>query len=270
MGYDLQMHQKMLAVAVLASALALPAIPAVAQTGGTRTGTISGRIVLKGPAPANPIIRMGADPMCGRMNPGKRPVQEIVIAGAGGGLANAFVHVTGAVPAGAGTAQQGVLAQKHCIYAPRGIGVRAGQPLSIRNDDNLMHNVHGISNKGQEFNVSQPKAGMVYKATLQKEEVMVHVKCDVHSWMNAYIGVVPHSLYAVSDGAGAFTIANVPPGRRTVSVWHERYGELTGTVDVKAGQTATLELSYPGATKTAAAHVRELVVPAEEIGRAHV
>jgi hypothetical protein len=81
--------------------------------------------------------------------------------------------------------------------------------------------------------------------------------------MNAYIGVVPNSLYAVTDGNGSFTIANVPPGKRTVSVWHERYGVLTGTVDVKAGQKATLELTYPGAAKKAAADVRELVVPAE-------
>ena len=255
------MHQKMLTAALLAAAIGLTAIHAGAQAPGT--GTIVGHIMLKGPAPANPIIRMGADPMCGRMNTGKRPLQEIVVTGANGGLANAFVHVTGAFPAAAGGAQQVVLDQKNCLYTPRVVGVRAGQAVSIRNGDNLMHNVHGISTKGQEFNTSQPKAGMVYTATLKKEEVMVHVKCDIHSWMNAYIGVVPNSFYAVTDGSGAFTIANVPAGKRRVSVWHERYGELTGTVDVKAGQKATLGLSYPGAAKTAAAPVRELIVPAE-------
>jgi plastocyanin len=259
-GYDLSMHQKMLGALVLASAVALATAPATAQTAGT--GTITGHIKLKGPAPANPTIRMGADPKCGQMNPGKRPVQNIVSVAPDGGLANAFVHVTGAVPGGGGT-QQAVLDQKNCLYSPRVIGVRAGQAVSIRNDDNLMHNVHGLSTKGQEFNTSQPKAGMVYMATLKKEEVMVHVKCDIHSWMNAYIGVVPNSFYAVSDGSGVFTIPNVPAGKRTVSVWHERYGELMGTVDVKAGQKATLELSYPGTAKAAASHVRELVVPAE-------
>jgi len=253
------MDQKIFAALLLAAAVGLTVAPARAQG----TGTIVGHIKIKGPAPANPIIRMGADPMCGRMNAGKRPLQEIVVAGPDGSLANAFVHLTGGFPAAAGAPQTVVLEQKNCLYSPRVIGVRTGQAVSIRNDDNLMHNVHGLSTKGQEFNTSQPKTGMVYTATLKNEEVMVHVKCDVHAWMNAYIGVVPHSFYAVTDGAGAFTIANVPPGKRTVSVWHERYGQLTGTVDVKAGQKATLELTYPGANQAAATGVREIVVPAD-------
>ena len=253
------MHPKIFAAALLAAATVLTAVPAGAQG----TGTIVGRIKLKGLPPANPLIRMGADPKCGAMNKGTRPVQNIVTVGADGGLTNAFVHVTGAVPGSAGGAQQAMLVQKNCLYSPRVIGVRAGQAVSIRNDDDLMHNLHGLSTKGQEFNTSQPKAGMVYMATLKQDEVMVHVKCDVHSWMNAYIGVVPNSLYAVTDGSGAFTIANVPAGKRTVSVWHERYGQLTGTVDVKPGQKAALELAYPGANQKAAAPIREIVVPAD-------
>ena len=253
------MDQTIFAAALLAAATVLTAVPVSAQG----TGTIVGHITITGRATANPIIRMGADPMCGRMNAGHRPVQEIVVAGADGSLSNAFVHLNGAFPAAAGAPQTVVLTQKNCLYNPRVIGVRAGQAVSIRNDDNLMHNVHGLSTKGQEFNTSQPTAGMVYIATLKNEEVMVHVKCDVHAWMNAYIGVVPNSFYAVTDGAGAFTIANVPAGKRTVSVWHERYGQLTGTVDVKPGQKATLELAYPGANQKAAADIREIVVPAD-------
>jgi len=252
------MKHALLAVVMLASAAYLTTV----STGAQGTGTIAGHIKIKGPASANPLIRMGADPMCGKMNAGNRPRQEIVIAGADGSLANAFVHVTGNVPAAAGGGQPAVLAQKNCLYQPRVIGVRAGQPVSIRNDDNLMHNVHGLSMKRQEFNTSQPKAGMVYMATLKNEEVMVHVKCDIHAWMNAYIGVVNNPYYAVTDMSGAFTIANVLAGKRTVSVWHERYGQLTGTVDVKPGQTATLELMYSGTNQSADA-VRELIVPAD-------
>jgi plastocyanin len=243
----------------LAAAFCLTAAYASAQN----TGTIVGHIKLNGPGSANPIIRMGADPMCGKMNSGKRPVQEIVRMGPNGTLANAFVYVTGNVPGGTGGAQPVVLEQKNCLYSPRVIGVRVGQTVSIRNNDNLMHNVHGLSTKGQEFNTSQPKAGMVYMATLKKEEIMVHVKCDVHAWMNAYIGVAPNPFFAVTDDMGAFTIANVPAGKRTVSVWHERYGMLTGTVDVKAGQMATLELAFSPNAPARKAEVRELVVPGD-------
>src|SRR5213075_2931958 len=167
------MQHKLCVAALLAAALCLTADHASAQT----TGTIVGHIRLKGPGSANPVIRMGADPMCGKMNAGKRPLQEIVKMGPDGTLVNAFVYVTGNVPAAAGGNKNPpvVLEQKDCLYSPRVVGVQAGQPVSIRNDDNLMHNLHGLSDKGQEFNTSQPKAGMVYMAVLKKEEVMVHV-----------------------------------------------------------------------------------------------
>jgi hypothetical protein len=81
--------------------------------------------------------------------------------------------------------------------------------------------------------------------------------------MNAYIGVAPNPFYAVTDGNGSFTIANVPAGKRTVSVWHERYGMLTGTVDVKPGQMATLELAFSPNAPARKTAVRELVVPGD-------
>ena len=76
---------------------------------------------------------------------------------------------------------------------------------------------------------------MVFKFELKAEEVMLHIKCDVHPWMVGYMGVVTHPYFAVTDATGAFTIANVPAGKQTVQVWHELYGPLTQTVDVKVG-----------------------------------
>ena len=42
---------------------------------------------------------------------------------------------------------------------------------------------------------------------------MVPFKCDVHNWMNAWVGVLDHPFYAVSGSGGAFDI------RRTAA-WH--------------------------------------------------
>jgi hypothetical protein len=77
---------------------------------------------------------------------------------------------------------------------------------------------------------------------------MLHVKCDVHRWMNEYIGVVDHPYFAVSDRSGAFTIQGVPPGEHTLVAWHEKYGPLRQQVGVEAGATAAVELTYPGET----------------------
>ncbi len=59
----------------------------------------------------------------------------------------------------------------------------------------------------------------------------------MHPWMTAYIGVVPHPFFAVTGSDGRYTLADVPPGRYTLEVWHERFGRQTVQARV-AGQTA--------------------------------
>jgi hypothetical protein len=139
--------------------------------------------------------------------------------------------------------------------------MQVGQTLQIKNSDSLLHNVHSLSTRGNAFNVSQPQAGMVYKVQLKNPDVIMRIKCDVHSWMTAYIGVEPHPYFATSGEHGAFRIGGVPAGRFSIRTWHERYGQLMQTVIVKAGQTTSIELSYTGNEKPAAARVHDLTLP---------
>ena len=232
-----------------------------AQAAGT--GIIAGRVRLAGPSPGNPIIRMGVDPKCGSLNSGTRRLQEIVLRGPNGGLANAFVDLEGAFPASPLPKDVVTLDQRNCIYAPRVVGARVGQTLQVRNGDPLIHNVHGLSAGGNAFNFSQPSAGMVRNVELKTRDVMLRVKCDIHSWMVAYVGVEPHPYFAVSGADGAFTIAGVPPGRRTVRVWHERYGQLTQTVTVTAGKKSDVEINYTGTEKPTGARLQDLTIPGD-------
>jgi hypothetical protein len=231
----------------------------VAQT--PKTGVIEGRVRLAGPAPANPIIRMGADPMCSRQYAGKRAVQEFVIRTADGGLVNAFVDLEGKFPPAKPGAEPVTLDQRGCLYAPRVLGMQVGQTLQIKNSDSLLHNVHSLSTRGNAFNVSQPQAGMIYKVPLKNPDVIMRIKCDVHSWMIAYLGVEPHAYFATSGDHGAFRIAGVPAGRYSIRTWHERYGQLTQAVVVKAGQTSTVEISYTGKEQPATARVQDVTLP---------
>src|SRR5438067_3150519 len=217
------------------------------------TGTIKGHVRLDGKLPGNPIIRMGMDPMCSKMNAGKRILQEYVVATVDGSLANVFVRLQGNVPQSPVATQPVVIDQRGCVYAPRVVGVRVGQVLQIKNSDALTHNVHGLSGKDNSFNVGQSAAGMVYQWKAKNEEVMLHVKCDIHNWMNAYIGVVTNPYFAVSDTTGTFQIERVPAGTYTLQAWHERFGPLTKTVTVKAGAVATVDFAYTGDEKPAAA-----------------
>lgn len=232
--------------------------PIAAQGGAT--GTITGRVRLQGPAPPNAVIRMGADPRCSRATRGQRITQDVVLRSADGGLANAFVHLEGKFPATPAPAEPVTIDQHNCLFVPRVAGARVGQTLQITNSDPTAHNVHSVSQTNG-FNTSQPKQGMVYKVQLKTSEVMIRIRCDIHSWMTTYVGVIPHPYFAVSGADGTFTIARVPAGRHTIAIWHEAYGTLTRTVEVKPGGTATVEFSYTGKEKPASTALKELVIP---------
>jgi plastocyanin len=219
---------------------------AIASMPTGKGGTISGHIAVTGKVPGNPIIRMGMDPMCAKLNEGKRPVQEIVVAGADGSLANVFVSVQGSFPATPVPAQPVTIDQRGCMYVPRVVGAQVGQTLQVRNSDELLHNVHSTSSRGNAFNFSQPKAGIVQELRLKDPEIMMRVTCDVHRWMTAFVGVVSHPYFATSGVRGTFTIANVPPGTHTIQVWHELFGVVTQTVKVTEGSTSTVEFTYDG------------------------
>ena len=79
--------------------------------------------------------------------------------------------------------------------------------------------------------------------------------------MTAYIGVVSHPYFAVSDTGGTFAIASVPAGTYTIQAWHERYGSLARPVRVTAGTTTTVDIPYTGAEKPSTAGFRDLLVP---------
>ena len=215
---------------------------AAAQTGGR--GTIRGHVRLLGELPGNPVIRMTRDPMCARITAGKRVIQETVLAALDGSMANVFVHLTGSFPETPVPTEPVTIDQRGCMYTPRVVGVRVGQVLHVRNSDNLLHNVHALSGRGQGFNVGQPLAGMVNRFSLKQEETMLKLSCDVHTWMRAYIGVVTHPYFTVTGNGGTFEIANVPAGSQTIQAWHEQYGPLEKTVQVKPGGATSVDFSF--------------------------
>ena len=221
----------------------------VGVIGQTSLGAIKGHIVLTGKAPGNPVIRMGVDPKCSALNAGHRVIQESAMVTADGSVANVFVRLDGTFPKTAVPSDPVVIDQRACIYRPRVIGMRVGQPLQLRNGDDLLHNVHSSSAVGNSFNVGQPKAGIVFTFTPKAEEVMLPLGCDVHRWMTAYIGVVSHPYFAVTGADGTFTIGKVPAGTYTIKTWHERFGELSKKVTVKPGATATIDFSYTSAAR---------------------
>ncbi len=73
---------------------------------------------------------------------------------------------------------------------------------------------------------------------------MIPVKCNVHPWMRAYIGVVSHPFFAVTGDDGTFTIKGLPPGTYTLEAWHEKYGNQDIQVTVAPKESKTLDITY--------------------------
>ena len=127
---------------------------------------------------------------------------------------------------------------------PHVVGVRVGQPLEIENSDPTLHNIHAMSKVNQEFNNGQPIQGMKMTHAFTQKEVMIPFKCDVHGWMNAYVGVLDHPFYAVTGADGSFSLKGLPPGTYTIEAWHEKLGTQTQTVTVAATETKDVAMTF--------------------------
>jgi plastocyanin len=168
------------------------------------------------------------------------------VVGADKGLANVFVYIKQGAQKTPATGEGPTLDQTGCMYEPYVMGVVTGQKFKIRNSDSLLHNVHATPKPGgnKEFNFAQVSKGQVNEKAFEAPEVLVRMKCDVHPWMFAYVGVVDHPYFAVTDKDGNFTIKNVPPGKYTVEAIHQKSGPGK-TAEVEAGKSVNFEFEVP-------------------------
>lgn len=202
---------------------------------------IKGAVSFKGKAAAAKPIDMSSDPKCKKMSPDAKSNDLVVN---GGKVQDVFVYVKN--PPKKKYKPNGVakLDQKGCRYTPKVLGVMKKQKIEIINSDPTLHNVHAFAKRG-EFNQAMPKQGQKITKKFKKEQVMVPVKCDVHSWMEAYIGVLEHPFFATTGENGSFEIPtkDLADGEYEVAFWHKKLGEKTAKVKV-AGGNGTLDFSY--------------------------
>lgn len=207
-------------------------------------GTVSGTISFTGAAPEPEPLDMSEEPECADAYGDEGPTRERVVV-QDGRLGNVFVYVREGLqrdfPA---PGEPVVLDQEDCRYDPHVLGIQAGQPLTIRNSDPVLHNVNTQPERNRGFNISQPQAGMETERQFSAPEVMIPVRCDVHGWMEAYIGVTGHPYYAVTGPDGSFELENLPAGDYVIEAWHEQYGTQTQNVTVVAQETSEIEFGF--------------------------
>ena len=202
--------------------------------------TIAGKVIFAGTPPPARVIDMAAVPACVNANKGGPPKSEEVVVNPNGTLKNAFVWVKSGLPEGTKwqvPAASVELNQSGCLYSPRVIGAMVGQTVDIKNSDPVNHNIHPVPAKNQEYNQSQPPGAGDVSHTFAVEEVLIPIKCNVHPWMRAYIGVVSHPFFAVTGDDGSYSLKGLPPGTYTVEMVHEKYGTQDQQVTVGAKES---------------------------------
>jgi hypothetical protein len=122
--------------------------------------------------------------------------------------------------------------------------VQVGQAFEIRNSDETLHNVHAMPETSEGFNIGMPHKGMSAVRKFATPEVLVRIKCDVHPWMAAYVGVVPHPFHAVSGEDGTYEIANLPAGQYTVEAVHYDLGGHVEKITVADGGEAKADFRF--------------------------
>ena len=230
-----------------AGLIAAAAWPGVAFAAGSITGTVT----FAGTVPSLKPIAMDADPTCAKKH--STPVaNEMLVLGSGNTMANILVWVSKGLPAGKtwpAPKTPVTLDQNGCVYVPHVQGIMVGQSYRILNSDGVLHNIHALPKINRTFNKPMPPTLKEATTSFDKPEDVFQIKCDVHPWMNAYIGVFTHPFYSVTAKDGKFTISGLDPGTYTITAWHEKLGTQTATVTVGANDTKTQNFKFttPGA-----------------------
>jgi plastocyanin len=208
--------------------------------------SITGTVTFDGKAPTLRPLAMEGDPACAKKHSGPVPSEALVL-GTGNTMGNIIVWVSKGLPAGKtypAPTTAVVLDQNGCQYKPHAMGIMIGQPYKILNSDGILHNIHTLPKVNPAFNQAFPATRKEATTKFDKPEAIFGIKCDVHPWMSAFIGVFTHPFYSVTGTDGKFTISGLDPGTYELTAWHEKLGTQTASVTVAANETKTQAFKF--------------------------
>jgi plastocyanin len=222
--------------------LAALAACAVIVYAGPSGGTVSGKVTYEGTPAKQKPIDMSKEPSCAKQH--ATPITtETVVTGPGNALDNVVVYVSAGAPDESAPSQAAKFEQKGCQYIPHVLAFQVNQTLEIANADQTSHNIHPLPKVNREWNKSQPPGSAPIVDKYDKPE-FIPVKCNIHPWMHGNFAVLKNSHYAVTPETGAFSLANLPPGKYTITAWQESYGEQTQEVTISGSETKTVNFVF--------------------------
>ena len=209
-------------------------------------GTITGEVRFVGTPPPQTVLDMSSSKDCAAQHAG--PVQAGDVLVNDGKVQNVIVAVKDGLGDRVFAARDTPVEidQKACMFVPRVAAAQVDQPLEFLNSDTFPHNVRAAPPKGSGWNFSLGLKGAARTIDVDQPLGVVPIKCDIHPWMAAYLGIYDHPYFAVTGADGQFTLRDVPAGTYVVEAWHERFGTRTANVTLAATETKRVSLSFGG------------------------
>jgi plastocyanin len=224
-----------------------PAAPTYFKVDPSTAAVLTGKVRYTGPRPARKRIDMSGDPACVEAHHG-RAYDESMVENPNRTLANVFVYIKSGLEGKTFETPTTPITidQQGCWFRPRVLGIQTGQTLRVTNSDPVTHNIHPLAETNREWNHSQGQGDPPIARRFTKPEVMIRVKCNIHSWMHAFIGVLDHPYFAVTGADGSFEIHNVPPGDYVLAAWQEELGAQEQKISVAPSRQVETNFTFKG------------------------
>jgi plastocyanin len=118
--------------------------------------------------------------------------------------------------------EHALMDQKNLTFKPHVLPIVVGTTVDFLNSDDVLHNVFSPDQCTNKFNLGSWPKGQKKSFTFKEPGCTPTMLCNVHPEMEAYVVVLETPYYAVTEKDGSYAIINVPAGKYTLKIWHEK------------------------------------------------
>jgi plastocyanin len=133
--------------------------------------------------------------------------------------------------------------QKNLVFHPHVLPILVGTTVDFLNSDDVLHNVFSPDKCAESFNLGTWPKGQTRSYTFKQPGCRAVVLCNVHPEMAAYVVVLETPYSGVSAKDGGYEIKDVPAGKYTLEIWHEKLKSEPVNVEVPEKGVVTVDFS---------------------------